>query len=242
MATDPKQPAPAPMAGLAADAAPTSSADDLQHAAHWLDGLAGRAGAGPAHADGQHVREALQPQEAPGLAPWAEIERLAAERLKSGSGSMPISEPEPGPAPDALAAPSSITSIVRDKNRADTPAANQARWRPWHALAASLLLGGVLIVALRPAPEDAGMRGVGPGGAPPAGAVWRVAQPNEAAQALATELRALGATVELHGQGPELSLQVLAPAAAVGAVNQRLAPLESALDAQGRLTLRVLQP
>lgn len=72
--------------------------------------------------------------------------------------------------------------------------------------------------------------------------VWRVSQPEQAARQLAEDLKAAGAEVELRSDGAGVWLTVAAPAAAVPAVNDRLAALEMALDGRGRLGLRVQAP
>ena len=207
---------PAHAAGV--DAAP--SPEQAEQAEQWLDGLAGRAGSGAAHAQGRQVREALLPDDAAALPPWEHIVQRAAAQ--------------------AQAADASITPVRHDRLRPAQPAANQPRWRPWYALAASVVLAVTVVVALQPGPDEVAMRGAG--GQPTTTAVWRVAQPQEAAAALAADLRALGAAVELKASGQEATLLIEAPAATLNAINQRLAALESTLDAQGRLSLRVLPP
>ncbi len=197
-------------------------ASDSPHpeAEQWLDGLAGRSGAGAAHVQGRQLRDALLTADTPALPPWEQIERRAAQR----------SQPA-----DAV-----ITPVERDLPPKMAEAANESRWHPWHALAASVILALTVLIAQQPAPEETGMRGLA--GSAAATAVWRVAQPQQAAAGLAADLRALGAVVTLRPQGQELALDIEAPAAAVNAVNHRLAALESALDTQGRLHLRVLLP
>ncbi len=207
-----------PANAASVDAAP--SPEPAAQAEQWLDGLAGRTGAGAAHAQGRQVREALLPDDTAALPPWEQIVQRAA------------AQPQ--------AADASITPIQHDSRRLAQPAANQPRWRPWYALAASVVLAVTVVVALQPGPDEVGMRGVG--GQPTTTAVWRVAQPQEAAAALAADLRALGAAVELQGSGQQVMLLIEAPAATTNAINQRLAALESTLDAQGRLSLRVLPP
>jgi hypothetical protein len=72
--------------------------------------------------------------------------------------------------------------------------------------------------------------------------VWRTNEPQSAARALASELQALGAQVEQQPDANGIRLLITVPPAASVAVNERLAALETAVDAQGRLSLRVLAP
>ena len=200
----------------------------------WLAGLAGRPGHGAAHADGQRLRAALASAPTPATLAtpaWAEIERRAAGDV---DGPAPVQPPagttRPPPRPSA--------------------AANEARWRPVLAWAAMALMGAAVLVSWQPWQIDAAngpdttLRGVG--AAPADAALWRVAEPDAAARALADELRALGAHVDLQtpaaGAGAGLLLSISAPPAAAAAVNQRLAGLETALDAEGRLRLRISAP
>lgn len=205
----------------------------------WLDGLAGRASVQSAHADGARLREALLPlatearpahaglqtAEATGLAPWAEIERRA-----------DAAEPAIGRAGRAGLA----TAAAAPAFRPTRPAANQPWWRPAYGLAAALLLAGVVTLAIWPGEPQVTLRG----GAPSSGrsATWQVAQPERAAQALAADLRALGAKVESSSDAQGVWLRIAAPPAAVQPANRRLAELEAVLDTEGRLSLRVVAP
>lgn len=181
-------------------------------ALHWLDGLAGRDGGDAAHAEGARVHAALQPLAATQMPPWAEIERRAG-------------------AP-AVGAPGAVGT-------ARAEAANQAWRRVAFGAAATVLLAVVLTFIPRPDADGPGLRGSGPVAS---GAVWRVAEPQRAAQSLAAELQGLGATVEVHPGSDAVLLQITAPTAAAPAVNRRLAELEAALDVQGRLRLSVVAP
>lgn len=120
-------------------------------------------------------------------------------------------------------------------------AANDARPRRWlpAALAAGLCTLALGLWVLTPG-EDSQWRG-GPGAGPAATASpWRSANPRRDAESLAADLRALGSTVSLReGAANEWWLVIEAPPSAQRAVDQRLAPLETALDADGRLVVRV---
>ncbi len=217
---------------MAAEPPADTDPDTPAAADAWLAGLAGRAGQGEVHAQGQRLGAALRCAALPGRPPpWAEIERRAAAVADSAAiGSAATAAPSPA---------------------SQAPAANDAAWRPLLGWAAAALLAAGLLLAWQPwqpRPDDgaaAVMRGTG-ATAPPDVARWQVADPAAAAQALAADLRALGAQVQLDIQAvdsaPVVLLTVDAPAAAVDAVNQRLLPLETALDAAGRLQLRVSAP
>lgn len=183
----------------------------------WLDGLAGRPGSGEVHAEGRLLRRALEVHETLEMPPWAEIERRAAMEASPGSAA-------PSPLPPARTA----------------TAANEAMWGPWHSLAAGIVVCIVLAVTLWPADKETAFRGISAGAG--AEATWFVASPQESANGLANELRALGATVDLSTDGGGFVLRVAAPDSSAAAVNQRLAALETALDASGQLVLRVKSP
>lgn len=196
---------------------PHSPGEQPDDAMQWLDGLTGRAGQGAAHAEGQRLRDALRPDEPADMPPWAEIERRAGALEPSDQGSELGGTPSPA------------------------EAANQPAWRqPWYGIAAALMLAAALAMSMWPEPKGDGLRGVAPSG--PNEAMWRVPRPVDAARTLASELQALGARVELQSDDAGARMQITAPALAVPAVNQRLAALETAVDAQGRLTLRVRSP
>lgn len=202
------------------DREPLAPEPTPDEALRWLDGLAGRQGQGGAHAEGQRLREALLPDVPVEMPAFAELERRA--------GGVPD-----GPVNSPL-----HIEQRRAPHRAD--AANQAMWRPWHAMAAAIVLGTVLVATMWPAPKDDGLRGVGVQGA--AEALWRTAEPKSAAQSLAAELQVLGAQIELQSDAHGTRLIITAPPSATAAVNARLASLETALDARGRLSLRILAP
>lgn len=202
----------------------------------WLAGLAGRAGEGEVHADGQRLGAALRSTAVPGIPPpWAEIERRAAA--------------VDGNAADSSAAAANIAAVPSPAR--PSQAANDAAWRPILGWAAAALLAAGLLLAWQPwqlSPDNdpaAVMRGSDLT-TPPDVAHWRVADPVAAAQALAVDLRARGAQVQLNVQvvdsAPVVLLTVDAPAPVVDAVNQRLLALETAVDTAGHLQLRVSAP
>jgi hypothetical protein len=179
----------------------------------WLDGLAGRPGSGASHAGAERLRHALQPEgqaTSPKLS-WAEIEqRAAAQRT-----------PEVAAAPSPLEAPRPA-------------AANDGMWRPWQGWAAAVLVAACLALVMQQREPEPVLRGGGS-----AAARWVVDNPQAAAQSLATELRALGAGVEVENTGPQVILRLRATGAAAAAVNRRLGALETSLDASGTLVLNV---
>ncbi len=201
----------------------------------WLDGLAGRAGS-DAHAgaaEGQQLRRALLSageQTRPGPS-WSEIERLAdAQGMATQLQQAP-------------AQPARVADAPPNAPRAAASAANDNQWRAPLRLAAAVVLGAVAMLLWEPwrtPASDTTLRGIN---APSDAARWQVADPAAAAASLAAELRALGAQVMVQTEADgALLLQVNAPAAAQAAVNQRLVVLETALDAQGQLRLRVQAP
>lgn len=162
-----------------------------------------------ADADAQVLRDALLPLPSVDTPPWDHIEARAA----------------------------AVPALVRGAGAADAPAANQV-WPMARMAWAAMLVLAVALGAwwLQPEAPD-GLRGGGPAAMP----VWRVPDAVAAADRLAAELQRAGATVE-RVQGPDAGrvvLRIVAPPAAVAAVNARLAPLETGLDAQGRLELSV---
>lgn len=195
-----------------------SNDGESRDALHWLDGLAGRPGAGDAHAEGAQLRESLSATAPLDMPAWSDIERLA------------------GVAPQAH---------VVETDRVGTngkSAANQASWKPWSAAAAVLVVATAAITSLWTDPVESPapvMRG-GTSSATNVGPVWKVARPQEAAAALAVELVALGAQVEVVSASNGATLNISAQPAASRAVNERLAELEAALDASGHLTLTVI--
>lgn len=133
-----------------------------------------------------------------------------------------------------------IGGVPAPEDRAPAPAANDARLWKRFGVAAVLVLGVGLAMMLVPPGRDAepALRGVAGAGA--SEARWLVDHPARAAEALANELRALGAEVQVTPDGAGAVLEVRAAAQAAGAVNARLAPLETGLDGQGRLRLSVV--
>ncbi|MDP1656713.1 MAG: hypothetical protein Q8L96_11505 [Hylemonella sp.] len=116
-------------------------------------------------------------------------------------------------------------------------AANQSHFRARYGWAAAIAICSVLLVSQWPYGRDDApqLRGAGA-----TEATWRVAAPADAAKALADELRGLGANVT-HEQDPSgVRLNIVAPRPAVAAVNHRLQTLETGLDVNGQLMLRIL--
>ena len=74
------------------------------------------------------------------------------------------------------------------------------------------------------------------------GAVWRTEHPDQAAKDLAARLHAAGARVIVTPLGTGMSVSVECAPTACAAVAEQLAPLDAAVDANGRLTLQVLPP
>lgn len=190
--------------------------------APWLNGLAGRAGSGQAHEAGARVRKALAPEagDTP-LASWRDIEARASTEAPPDPAARPVDQP-------------AVAAVPGPRVAANEP----RRWPAvgWAALLA-LAVGVVTWMSPpTPAPDEA-LRGAG---SPQAqGARWLTDQPRQAAEALATELRGLGADVALTTDGDATVLQIQAPPGAASAINARLSALESGLDADGRLRLSV---
>jgi hypothetical protein len=141
------------------------------------------------------------------------------------------------PAQDGASAPPWREIERRAAGLADTvpgAAANDPLWRRWQGWAAAALLASAVMVVMRSVEPDAVERG-GSGSAP----TWVVDEPRRAAEALAGELRALGAAVTVDAVGDGLVLRIRAAAPAAEAVNRRLQALETALDADGTLSLQV---
>lgn len=196
---------------------------DTPSTGQWMDGLAGRPGAGQEHAEGARIRAALAPeaQDSP-VARWQDIEARA--RVDAASG--------------AIANPAD-PQVLAGRARAEKAANDSRPWR-WLAWSAVVLLGVGLVNLMLPpgsGPDEA-LRGVS--GQASRGPLWLVERPQEAAEALATELRGLQAEVTVASEGDAVILSIRAPAGAVNAVNARLATLETGLDAEGRLRLTVL--
>lgn len=189
----------------------------------WLNGLAGRPGAGAAHGDGARARAALSPdpQDAP-RATWRDVEARAGADTKAVAG--PI---QPGPATDV------------NQARGGAAANESSPWRKFGWAAVFVLGVGLVTLMSPPAPvQDPALRGVT--NQRPDGPRWLVEHPLDAAEALATELRGLQAEVTVMRDGRAALLDIRAHPDAWNAVNSRLAALETGLDAEGRLKLSVL--
>jgi hypothetical protein len=159
------------------------------------------------------------------------------------------------PAPDhaegarlriALQHESALNAPQRAPDWADVltrEAANEAKppntWtsRPaWAALAAGVAVCAVLAWSVRPSEESAWRGGAGDGEP----ATWISPQPQADAAVLTKELQALGALVVATPLGAHaVGLAVQAPPDKREAINTRLAVLDTALDANGRVRLRV---
>ena len=184
----------------------------------WLDGLAGRDGASESARDGARLRAALKPADGEAAkhnAPSWERIVLAAK------------EPE-------------VPAPVRN----DREAANNGQWRRFAGggfVVLALLLGAGLWTMTSPNIDMPGDLPGGLRGAPSAaGAVWRTENPAQAAKELAARMQAAGAHVTLTPQGQGTLVTVECAASACAGVAEQLAPLEMAVDANGRLTLQVL--
>jgi len=206
--------------------------DDAEDNTAWLDGLAGRPGAGAAHGAGARLRGALLHDEAAATppAPWATIVQQAAR--------PPGAAQAPGGAQMQGAAPP-VGALQPGPARA-AEAANQARWhgRPAWAAAAAVLVGVGLGWAVWQ--HDGAPSAEWRGSAPAAMARWQVDDPAAESAALADALTGLGATVRQTQPGGTTVLMIEVPEQARPAVNARLAPLDLALDADGRLAVQVL--
>jgi hypothetical protein len=194
------------------DGPPGAHADAVQ----WLDGLAGRSGS--SDSDGQHqgmlLRQALLDKPMSGFATWAEIERLA-----TGDSA---SAPQPQPQPQAARS---------------EPAANQPWLQRRFGLLAFMSIGATALAAYLWQPEPAVMRGGATAGI--AHSVWLTDDAPTAADRLASELRALGARVDVKTDANGATLDVHASQTSIAAVNRRLEALETGVDAGGRLMLQV---
>jgi len=150
------------------------------------------------------------------------------------------------PAPEhtdpGLSAWAEIERRARPLPAADIPissttAANGSQFWQRGAWAAGLL--GLSLLLWQPWGLDDGSGSLR-GDAAALPAVWLVPNPAESSAALATELRALGAAVEVSRDAKGWQLVIAAPAGEAAArVDVRLQALEFGLDAQGRLALRV---
>ena len=198
---------------------PTDDAD-ADATLPWMSGLAGRPGTGSAHADGARLRAALAP-DAP-QATWRDIEARAAAEPVTGVDAAPAA-----------------ARLRPDGPPAGKAANDPSPWR-WFGWAAALLLGVGLVTLVPTGGDDAGTSLRGLPGPVQQGPRWLVERPLESAEALAAELRALHAEVTVTREGAAAILHIRARPDAVGAVNARLAVLETGLDAEGRLRLEVV--
>lgn len=239
-----------------------TTADDKPTAevSAWLDGLAGRrlpgaageTAEGQAHAEALLMREALLGQGDSSLAPVTsdeEWQQLLQRGLPAAASNEALLEPREaaevpqGEAlrlrPPALGRSAPVSAIPSEQ-----PARRLGLWRrPVWAVAAGVGCLALLFHQLPPDTlEESGARSDQlRGGANGSSAVWRSDQPAQDAEQLQAALRAAGAVV-LVQTAPEGGLQLLiesAPAAR-DAVNAVLAPLDTALDADGKLGLRVI--
>lgn len=179
-----------------------------------LDGLAGRGVDEPTGHDGARLRAAL---------------RLAAT---SPQASAPAWK-------DIVAAARPAAATASAPSRINAPAANHWRWQrvaSGSVALAALVFGAGLWVLSPQEQSTEGMRGKSSA----EGAVWRTEQPVQAADALAGRLRRAGARVTQLPIGLGVLVQVECKPDATSAVNEELAPLQAAVDASGRLDIRVL--
>lgn len=178
-----------------------------------LDGLAGRSVDNPIAQDGARLRAALGPTgNSPHVAAPAWRDIVVAARSAAPTANAPLC--------------------------IDEPAANHWRWQriASGAALAALVLGTVLWTL---SPQDQGIEGMR--GNPSAeGAVWRTDQPAQAADALAGRLQRAGARVTQVPLSLGVMVRIECNPDAANAVNEELAPLQAAVDASGRLDIRVL--
>jgi len=236
--------------------APDASAPDaqtLRQAGDWLDGLAGRPQPAPsegaaeaepqeAWVQGQRLRRGLDrlPQPPRAAMDWSEVRARASLQLHPAAVTA-LTSPQPEAA--------NHSPLRRSK-----PSGSRWAW----GLAASFMLGGVLLWPLLSSKDPASAEGAWRG-APPtpeaAVAVWKVADVAEMARLsldLSAQLEALGASVEISSRmasgvrdrdGLWLHIRC-ATACDAARVDQRLAELETALqpaaDGARGLSLKLL--
>ena len=201
--------------------------DASKEVERWLDGLAGRAepshaSADPALQDGLNLRRALDlplSEAAHHAPPWARIR----QRAGLGAELHPV-VPEPQ------------QPICASRGNSGTrPAPSPWAWPLVACLA--LGLGGLAGWNLRPGPPvgpDPAWRGESRGEV-----LWLTVRPQLAAAQLAQQLRAAGADVTLSQADGQWHLHIRSPEAKRAQVDAKLLPLDAALDAQGRLHLRI---
>jgi hypothetical protein len=179
----------------------------------WLEGLAGRDTASESSKDGSRLRDAL---------------KLSADEAAN---------PQPPPWKDIVAAArGSVPAVVG----AQRDAANEGRWKRVAAgglfVAIAMLGVGLWTMTAQDVGVSNGMRGAPSS----AGPIWRTENPVKAAKDLAARLEAAGAHVTLTPAGPGVTLAVQCQPGACAAVAEQLSPLDMAVDADGRLALKVL--
>lgn len=233
--------------------ASTPDAQALRQAGDWLDGLAGRPRPAPSEGaaesesqeawqQGQRLRRGLDRLPQPPLAAmdWAEVRARAGLQLQPAAVTA-LKNPPP-------------ESANHSPLRHSKPSGGRWAW----GLAASFMLGGVLLWPLLSSKDSGSAEGAWRG-APPtpeaAVAVWKVGDVAEMAhlsEALSVQLEALGASVEIASRMPSgardrdgLWLHIRCAAACDAArVDQRLAELETALqpaaDGTRSLSLKLL--
>jgi hypothetical protein len=126
---------------------------------------------------------------------------------------------------------------VLSKEVVERPASNQSSFRYRYGWAATIAICAVVLLTQLPDARNDLQQFRGSGAT---AATVRTAAPVDAAQNLASELRALGASVNSKQERGEALLEIIAPASAAIAVNQRLQLLETGLDANGKLVLHFL--
>jgi hypothetical protein len=218
---------------------PVTDKDAEQIAAGaWLDGLAGRDGASPAHVEGSRIRLALQPTDVevtPGhsLPAWKEIERTAesSEAMTQAVFTVPV--------PTQKTSAPSIQDPVSVQPVADRKAANSTRW--WALVAGIAITAGVGFQLMPPGNglDEPKLRGLSPGKTSDDPVVWYASEPRQAAETLAAELRANGATVELNMVADGADLAVATAGASLDAVATTLVTVKAGLDMQGRAKIQV---
>lgn len=194
----------------------------------WLDGLAGRDGVGPEHAEGATLRDAL---------------RSSNETVTSGARGWE------GVRRDARARDAAVAGAARNP----AVAANDTSWswrrlRPAAAGLAGALLLAVGVVVWRDqqdAPTSASvMRGVpavASDGSPAQVDVWHVSDPRAAAEGLAAELRRQGASVNLKPEGDGAFIEIVDPGLNVDEVAATLAAVKLGLARGGHTLIHVRQ-
>lgn len=190
--------------------------DDLAQADAWLDGLAGRGGESASAQDGARLRGAILP----------------APRTGSDNNEPPPWHDVVAKAGQPVAATPTVQAMA---------AANDGQWkrRAGAMLLLALMLGAGVWKFV--APGDANvpvLRGIPTA----AGAVWEMPNPAEAARDLARRLEIAGGRVTTTATTEGVVMEVTCAAAACLTVNEQLGLIDLAVDATGRLSLKVLAP